>query len=325
MADERQSGESLGGSNFLDSIGEFSSESLDRESDESIIRTRKKGSMGLLRLMVIIICFALFSYSIYSLYEIYKSNITSDSLYGDIYNSFSDILLDSFGAAAGAKPSQSSGLSSSPFTPSKGGEFNTIIQAPTSLKFQQALSKLESLRSTNKDTAGYISVSGTGINYPIVQCEDNEYYLNHGFDDSTLKSGTIFYDYRCSPTPSSNTNLIIYGHNMQNGTMFQQLENYTENEELFKQGTITIYAFDAIYTYEIFSVYFTNAYSDYLDISFRSTAEYEMWLAERVEFSLFKKEVELNKDSKIVSLSTCINATSDGRIAVHGVLTNVER
>jgi len=312
---------------FLRSIDEFdmSCAPTAEKKRETLLRKKKSGNVSLIRIVVILLCLSVFAYSISALTEIYRSNLVSDSLYNDIYNGFADIINSGITATKSSQPSKSTLLSSSPYTPSKGGSFNTIEQGSTSLKYQQSLSKLEALRSQNDDTVGYIAISGTGINYPIVQRGDNDYYLDHGFDHTSMKSGAIFYDFRCQSSPGDNKNLIVYGHNMANGTMFQQLENFTQNEELFQNGTITIYAFDAIYTYEIFSVYFTNAYTDYLDISFRGQFDFILWAEERAELSIFKKDVKLENSSNVVSLSTCINATSDGRIAVHGVLTNVER
>lgn len=310
---------------FVDSIDKFNiSDTNQGQKRNPLLKMKKKG-LDPVRLFVVFLCLAVFSYSTYSLFEIFRSNVESETLYGDIYNSFSDIIYNNVLAQKAEKPNQSSLLPSSAFNPNKGGNFNSIQNNTTSLKFQQTLSKLETLRSQNPDIVGYISISGTGINYPLLQSEDNEYYLDHGFDNTYMKSGSIFYDYRSSSIPDMNRNLIIYGHNMLNGSMFQQLEHFTENEELFKSSTITIYSFEGIYTYDIFSVYFVDAYSNYLDITFRDDDEFLSWCEERLVRSLFKDETKFNADSHIVSLSTCINATSTGRIAVHGVLTNVER
>ena len=308
---------------FLLSVESFESE--ENTSGESVVRKKGTKSVNFASFSIILLCIAVFAYSAFSLFEIYKSNLASDVLYGDIYSDFADILNNDIIVSKNIKPQKSLLLSSSPNSPSKGGDFKPINQNTTSIKYQQSLSKLESLRSQNPDTVGYISISGTGINYPILQCSDNDYYLSHGFDRTNMKGGSIFYDYRCNPVPSLCTNLIVYGHNMSNGTMFQQLEKYTLSEELFMDGTITVYALDGIYTYEIFSVYFTDAYSDYLKMSFRGGFDLETWIQKRVELSIFKKDITIEGAKNVISLSTCINATSDGRIAVHGILIDVER
>ena len=277
------------------------------------------------KMLILLLCGVVFLYCIFALLEIQKSNKESDSLYEGIYNDFADLLSSGYAQHSIPMPNKSGSLPSSPSTPSQGGNFNTIIQKPTSQKFHQALSKLEALKVQNQDTAGYITVTGTGINYPIVQCADNEFYLNHSFDKNLHKSGAIFYDWRCNDSPEDNKNLIAYGHNMQNGSMFNQLKNIIGNETLFKDSKIIIYAFDGIYTYDIFSVYYVDAYANYLKFTFPSDDDFVYWCNERKELSLFEYDVEFTPASRIISLSTCINGTSSGRIAVHGVLIDVER
>lgn len=286
---------------------------------------KKKSHLSLPRILIMLICASVFVYCIYSLIEIYKSNLESASLYDDIYSDFADLLGPTFAQAQSLPPTQSSSLSSSASTPSKGGNFNTIVSGTTSQKFQQALSKLEKLNAQNPDIVGYISITGTSINYPILQCEDNDFYLTHASDKMLSKAGSIFYDWRNSSTPDQNKNIVVYGHNMSNGTMFHNLRYFLDNEQLFNEGQIIIYSFDGIYTYDIFSIYYADAYDNYLRISFTGSEDYTSWLNERATLSLFKTNVNFDADSHIISLSTCLNGTSDGRIAVHGVLTNVER
>ncbi len=318
MAKKIRSGEV---SVFEDSIAYF-------EPHKGISPPEKKKKIRLLslpKLLVIILCGAVFAYCISELLKINKSNQESTSLYDNIYNDFADVLNPSLSLSKLTLPIQSSLLSSSASTPSKGGEFNTIEQNQTSHKFQQVLSKLEKLNTQNEHIVGYISVSGTAINYPILQCEDNDFYLNHAFDKSLSKPGSIFYDFRNSSVPDQNNNLIVYGHNMLNGSMFNNLMLYIDNEPLFKEGTITVYSFEGIYTYKIFSLYHAKAYDDYLRIGFNNDEDYVSWINERAKLSMFDAGIELTAESKIISLSTCINYPSDNRLAVHGVLVNVER
>lgn len=307
--------------NFRDSLTSYLPDTSNSPKDKE----KKNIAPFLPRLIILILCGAVFAYCVYALIDIQKSNSESESLYDEIFNDFADLLSSGYTQQSIVLPGKSNSLPSSPSTPSQGGNFNTIIQKPTSQKFHQALSKLESLKVQNQDTAGYITVTGTGINYPVVKCADNDYYLNHSFDRNLHKSGAIFYDWRCNDSPEDNRNLIAYGHNMQNGSMFNQLKNIIANETLFKEGKIIIYAFDGIYTYDIFSVYYVDAYENYLKFTFRTDDEFVEWCKERSELSIFDYEVEFTPASKLISLSTCINGTSSGRIAVHGVLIDVER
>ncbi len=288
-------------------------------------KKNRKGLISIPKLLVILLCASVFLYCMSELIAINQSNKESSDKYGNLQNDFAGIIAEALTQSAMKLPTQSNILSSSASTPSKGNEFNVIENPQTSQKFQQALSKLEQLNTQNSDIVGYINVSGTAISYPVLQCENNDFYLDHTFDKTISKSGSIFYDFRCNPDPGRNKNLIVYGHNWSNGTMFHNMRYFVDNKELFDQGVITIYSFEGIYTYKIFSVYYVDAYDDYLRINFAHDADYTEWLERRVELSIFKTDVTITPESRIVSLSTCVNGTSDGRIAIHGILTNVER
>ena len=87
---------------------------------------------------------------------------------------------------------------------------------------------LKDLKRDYKDVKGYIEIKGTNINYPIVQSTDNDYYLNHLPNGEKNKMGSIYLDYRNNDFEDENT--IIYGHNMNDGTMFSELENYKKQD-----------------------------------------------------------------------------------------------
>lgn len=307
-------------SEFLRSLSDFSPES----EEGAVAKSRKSKGISIVPTVAILLCLVIFFYSSYLLIKIWIDNESSGDLYTDIENEFLDVLNPSVFLGTAIMPSKSGSLSASASTPSSMGSLNTIPGNGTSWRFQQMLSKLESLRSTNSDTIGYISVSNTGINYPVVKYEDNSFYLDHGFNKTTLKSGAIFADWRCEASPKDNPNLVIYGHNMANGTMFAQVKYFIPDTELFNQATITIYAFDGIYTYEIFAIYYADADEDYLRTSFPFEKNFLDWCKERKSRSIWQKDITFSASDRIVTLSTCINGTSEGRIAVHGILRNVE-
>lgn len=307
-------------SEFLRSLGDFSP-----EAEEGVVsKKRKFKGSAIVPTIAILLCLTIFFYSSYLLIKIWIDNESSGDLYTDIENEFLDILHPSIFLGTAIMPSKSGSLSASASTPSSMGSLNTVPGNGTSWRFQQMLSKLESLRSTNGDTIGYISVSNTGINYPVVKGDDNSFYLDHGFNKTTLKSGAIFADWRCAASPKDNHNLIIYGHNMANGTMFAQVKYFIPDFETFNKATITVYAFDGIYTYEIFAIYYAEADEDYLRTSFPFEKNFLDWCKERKSRSIWQKDITFSPDDRIVTLSTCINGTSNGRIAVHGILRNVE-
>lgn len=193
-------------SEFLRSLDDFTPEA---KTDEVKAKKSLKGS-AFVSLIAIILCLTIFFYSSYLLIKIWIDNESSGELYEAIENEFLDVLNPSIFLGTAIMPSKSGSLSASASVPSSMGSLNTVPGNGTSWRFQQMLSKLESLRSTNGDTIGYISVSNTGINYPVVKGEDNSFYLDHSFNKTSLKSGAIFADWRCEASPNDNKNLVIY-------------------------------------------------------------------------------------------------------------------
>ena len=115
------------------------------------------------------------------------------------------------------------------------------------------LPEYQGLVEANPDTVGWLSISDTEINYPVVQRGDNEYYLKHSFYGEEDSNGALFVDYR-SDIVNQHTNTIIYGHNMRSGMMFGGLKNYLDKTFYENHKTIT---FNTIYehrTYEVIAV-----------------------------------------------------------------------
>ena len=80
------------------------------------------------------------------------------------------------------------------------------------------------LKEQNKETVAWIKVNNTNIEYPVVKANNNNFYLNHSFDKSENLAGWIFADYR-NKFDNTDKNIIIYGHNMRDGSMFGSLKN----------------------------------------------------------------------------------------------------
>ncbi len=184
--------------------------------------------------------------------------------------------------------------------------------------------KLLNLKARYPDLYGWITVSGTNINYPIMQAKDNDYYLNHSYNGTMLGAGAIFADFTCEPRLLSNKNLVIYGHHMSNSSMFNQLDNFLKESFFMNNGKITVYTLDGMYTYEIYSIYDTNKLDPYITTYFSSNDIF-VDFAERSEAkSIYRKEdILFTHKSKLLTLSTCNNRFEGGRIAVHAVLVDI--
>ncbi len=198
-------------------------------------------------------------------------------------------------------------------------------QTGVNREFERFRSKLYSLKQRYPNLYGWIELPGTNINYPIMQSEDNDYYLDHSYTGSYLEAGSIFADYRCSRTALENKNLILYGHHMANQSMFHALDNFLERDFFEKNGTVIVYTLDGMYTYRIFSVYATDKYYPYITTYF-PTDESFLEFAERVKGnSIHPTDTQFCAEDKILTLSTCSNRTRNGRLAVHAVLVSSVR
>lgn len=99
--------------------------------------------------------------------------------------------------------------------------------APSADPYAQALEQMDlpALQQVNSDVIGWIAIPGTEISYPLVQDTDNDYYLTHTWNQNSSAVGAIFMDCRCS-ADFSGFNTIVYGHRMNNGSMFAALKHY---------------------------------------------------------------------------------------------------
>ena len=190
------------------------------------------------------------------------------------------------------------------------------------LEFARMKALLVDLAAENPDTFGFIHIEGTNISYPIVQGTDNEHYLDYQSNGMPSVSGSIFADYRCNKNLLEDGNLILYGHNMTNGTMFNNVMNFFD-EAVFYGTNIVIYTFDGIYTYEPFTIFRTNSRFPYFTTYFPEKQTMIDFCTLMQEQSTFNRGLTFTGDEKVLTLSTCTNI-GDGRYALHARLIKVE-
>ena len=171
----------------------------------------------------------------------------------------------------------------------------------------------------NEDYRGWIKVENTNIDYPILQGNDNQYYLDKDINKEYLTSGSIFMNYLNNGFNDENT--VLFGHNMRNGTMFAQLKKYKERDFFYGNNDIDIELSNGItLKYKVFSVYVTDVEDNYIKTKFDNKDEYKEFLDRIKNKSIYKTEIDLNEDDKIITLSTCSYEFNDARIVVHGKL-----
>ena len=285
-------------------VDDFQVLNLDSEEDMSAVkmttqkrRTRiekhqkHKGSKkgGKFSLILLLICMSIFLFSGYQLYTIFSE-----------YKAGSD-------------------------------EYDTIIEsAVTSIdveaddnvvSYEEYYIDFQALKAQNADTIAWIRFDNPEqINYPILQGGDNDFYLRRTFQKEYNIVGSIFLDTNNDPT-FQDTNTIIYGHNMKDGSMFSDLKKY-EKEEFYKK-----YPYYYIYTPDGKAKKYQVAAIEVIEetdlpryaFNFESDEAYQEYIDVMLQNSMYNTGVDISVTDKITTLSTCTkNGTK--RLILQGVL-----
>lgn len=223
-----------------------------------------------------------------TLYEYYHADMT----YGDLQNRY---------------------LVKNSYVPTPEDEPDQIETAPISVDF-------EALLKENSDIIGWLYCENTPINYPVVQAEDNERYLRRDLHGEYIRTGTLFADFRCAAV-GTGQNHIIYGHNMQNSSMFGTLVNYKRQEYYNEHPVLYYLTPDNDYKIELFSGFTANANSDIYRTEVGDAEAFEAFLQELIKKSTFTTDVSVSGEDHIVMLSTCSYEFNNARYVVCGKLT----
>ena len=175
------------------------------------------------------------------------------------------------------------------------------------------------LKEQNNETIAWIKVNNTNVEYPVVKATNNSFYLNHSFDKSKNSAGWIFADYK-NKFDNTDKNIVIYGHNMKDGSMFGSMLNildakWYENEE---NTNITLYTENEKCIYKVFSIYKIENEDYYIKTEFKNDNEFEEFVKNLKKRSIKDFNVDISKDDNILTLSTCAN-NNKYRIVLHSV------
>ena len=185
--------------------------------------------------------------------------------------------------------------------------------------------QVQSLKTENPDIVGWLEIKGTNVSYPVLQGSDNEFYMTHNYKKEKSKNGSIFlskdYDWNL---PSAN--LLIYGHNMQNGTMFEELLKYADYNFYVQHPIINFTTVDEDAEYEIISVFKSrvyykseqNVFRYYYFINAETEDEYNEFVSNAKNASLYNIDANATYGDQLITLSTCSYHVKDGRFAVVG-------
>lgn len=183
--------------------------------------------------------------------------------------------------------------------------------------------QVEKLREENSDIVGWIEIEGTNINYPVLQGEDNSYYMTHNYKKEENTYGSIFLDkdYDWS-IPSSN--LLMYGHNLQNGSLFHDILNY-KDESYYKEHPIIRFTTENDDSeYDIISAFYSrvyykseqNVFRYYYFVNADNEEEYNEFVENAKKASIYETGKTAEYGDQLITLSTCSYHTEDGRFAI---------
>ncbi len=185
----------------------------------------------------------------------------------------------------------------------------------------------ETLTAQYPDVYAWISVPGTGIDYPIAQrVGDNSYYLNHTIDGKKKIAGAIYTE-DCNTKEFTDPNTVIYGHNMRNGSMFKQLHKFKSGQFFADNQEVLIYQPNRILHYKIFAAYTYDNRHLINSFEFADTTVYQSYLdgvlkKARTSGNL-NSDVQITAEDQIITLSTC-TGNDRQRYLVQAVLLSIE-
>lgn len=185
------------------------------------------------------------------------------------------------------------------------------------------LKKIKYVKNINSDVIGWLEIPNTMIDYPILQSNNNDYYLKYNYKREESKYGSIFLNYK-SDINDENSNLIIYGHNMGDNQMFNELLKYRDEEYFKKHKIIKISNEQKEYNYSIIAVFKSRVfYQDEEDVFryynytyFNNEEEYNNYIKNVNQLQLYNTNVSAKYGEQLATLITCEYSQKNGRLVI---------
>ena len=181
------------------------------------------------------------------------------------------------------------------------------------------LARYEALYRENDDLVGWIKIDGTNINYPVVQSKDApNFYLKHNFEKNYTDYGCPYAQQNCDVQAPSD-NVVLYGHNMKDGTMFCDLTNYKSESFWAQHRTIQFDTLTQKNEYTVIAAFKGEAaelfaYNAFVDAA--TPEEFDAYVAAVKELALYDTGISASYGDKLITLSTCEYSFENGRMVV---------
>ena len=183
--------------------------------------------------------------------------------------------------------------------------------------------QLEELQKENEEIIGWLEIAETNINLPVCQAQDNSYYLTHNYKKEKATSGALFLDKDFNLDKPS-TNYLIYGHRNKNGTMFEDLMKYKDEQFFKSHPTIKFTTTKEDTEYQIIAVFFSrvyykdeqNVFRYYQFVNAENETEYNEYISNCKKASIYDTGATAEYGEQLLTLSTCEYSQEDGRFAI---------
>ena len=297
--------ESVSGRHEAPAIGKESYSSYEEQPRPEKRKAKKKSFNATPILLLLVILFgAIFGYSAYRLYGMMSEYHVSRKR----YNAVADSAISTVAPAP----------TTVPFAAQPGQEIAATPEdvSPIQVDFDALLEKCP-------DIVGWIYCEDTVINYPMVRGNDNDYYLHRFIDGSYNGGGTLFMDFK-NNRDFTDPNSIVYGHHMNDGSMFASLKKYQTDPEYYtKHPVLYLNTPTQNYRVDVFAGFVCDADSDTYTIGFASDLNYQAWLNRMASQSDFTTDVKVGPEDHVITLSTCSYEWYDARYVVLGKLVPI--
>lgn len=247
----------------------------------------------ILRIFVLLIAISVFCFSAFQIYDIFQSRFTAKSH----YNSYQIFVVEN--TESTEKKTDSS---------TESGNKNNVIN----INFNK-------LTKEYPQTVGWLHFENIEISYPVMQSQDNSYYLDHLPDGTENASGSIFADFR-NYSLEKDSNYIIYGHNMKNDTMFGLLDKYN-SQDFYNENSYFYYLTPKKqYKVNIIAGCMVNSDSEIYRTDLKEDEMVDL-VKNLTLSSTFKSKTNYKKGQKIITLSTCAGTSNETRYVLIGVIS----
>lgn len=270
---------------------------------------------------LIVVLLIVFGVSTFYVVSYFTESRQQQQQFDDLANIVESIKAQS--STTGTTPKGDSSAPDGEGETTSGGEGDSAA-GETQAPVLEMLPEYAALYEMNPDIVGWIKIDGTVINYPVMQTPDYvDYYLKRNFNEEKSSRGCIYVREQCDVNEPSD-NLTIYGHNMNDGSMFHSLNNYVYQSYWNSNNLIT---FDTLYerhTYQIFAVFKTTAtmgegFTYHLFVDAQDEAEFDEFVATCKELALYDTGITPAYGDKLICLSTCEYSQYNGRLVVAAV------